>query len=186
MEHSLGHSRVSQMQTCLEFCGRQNQDMVAHRHVNAFVSVCAASPDAMQPVEALLDVAAYPDQAISTISFNFWHRLMRRLVLGDHSTLAQHDGEVIKSHSQDPAINAHSAVSPPPPSLSPPPPPIVYVSASLQPDHRFVSSALLALLMHSPLNTLAAARSFSDLLPDVLLTSEAPVSCWSMQSSRST
>ena len=36
----------------------------------------------MQPVEALLDVAAYPDQEISVISFNFWHRLMRHLMTG--------------------------------------------------------------------------------------------------------
>lgn len=86
----------------------------------AFVHVSAASPDAMQPVEALLDVSAYPDQAISTISFNFWHRLMRRLVLGEHSTSAQQDGEVITSHSQDPAMNSHSAVRIPPRHNSPP------------------------------------------------------------------
>ena len=100
--------------------------------------VSAASPDAMPPVEALLDVAAYPDQAISTISFNFWHRLMRRLVLGEHTTLAQHDKEVIASHGQDPAINAHSAVRLPP---SPPstPPPTAFASASWQPERRLRS-----------------------------------------------
>lgn len=91
-----------------------------------FVCVCvsAASPDAMQPVEALLDVAAYPDQAISAISFNFWHRLMRRLVLGEHSAPSQHDGHVTTSHSQDPGVNAHSAVSCRPLPLSTPPLPI--------------------------------------------------------------
>ena len=36
----------------------------------------------MQPVQALLEVAAYPDQSISAISFNFWHRLMRHLTSG--------------------------------------------------------------------------------------------------------
>lgn len=36
----------------------------------------------MQPVQALLEVAAFPDAAISAISFNFWHRLMRHLKSG--------------------------------------------------------------------------------------------------------
>ncbi|DBA80940.1 TPA: hypothetical protein ACH3X2_007160 [Trebouxia sp. C0005] len=44
--------------------------------------IATASPDSMQPVDALLEVAAYPDQAISSISFNFWHRLMRQLTSG--------------------------------------------------------------------------------------------------------
>lgn len=77
----------------------------------------AASPDAMQPVEALLDVAAYPDQAISAISFNFWHHLMRRLTLPEHSAAVRRDAEVITSHSQDPAGNTRSAVSPHPSCL---------------------------------------------------------------------
>ncbi len=33
-------------------------------------------------VQALLDVAAYPDTAIATISFNFWHRISRMLTSG--------------------------------------------------------------------------------------------------------
>lgn len=36
----------------------------------------------MQPVQALLEVAAYPDPAINSISFNFWHRLMHHLTSG--------------------------------------------------------------------------------------------------------
>ena len=81
----------------------------------ACVCVCgsAASPDATQPVEALLDVAAYPDQAISAISFNFWHHLMRRLTLPEHSAHVRRDVEIITSHSQDPAANTPSAVSHP-------------------------------------------------------------------------
>lgn len=80
----------------------------------ACVYVCgsAASPDATQPVEALLDVAAYPDQAISAISFNFWHHLMRRLTLPEHSAHVRRDVEIITSHSQDPAANTRSVVSP--------------------------------------------------------------------------
>lgn len=68
----------------------------------------------MQPVEALLEVAAYPDEEISAISFNFWHRLMHRLLLGQHSAPGQRDVEVTTSHSQDPTVNTRSAVSPPP------------------------------------------------------------------------
>ena len=75
----------------------------------------AASPDATQPVEALLDVAAYPDQAISAISFNFWHHLMRRLMLPEHSAHVRRDVDFITSHSQDPAANTRSAVSAPHP-----------------------------------------------------------------------
>lgn len=33
-------------------------------------------------VQALLDVAAYPDTAVATISFNFWHRISRMLTSG--------------------------------------------------------------------------------------------------------
>ena len=130
--------------------------------VYAFVRVSAASPDAMQPVEALLDVSAYPDQAISTISFNFWHRLMRRLVLGEHSTSAQQDGEVITSHSQDPAMNSHSAVRVPPSHNSPPPsslthtPSIASAFVHRQSDCSFCG--LLAFLM--ALHKLACCRVF--------------------------
>ena len=129
----------------------------------AFVHVSAASPDAMQPVEALLDVSAYPDQAISTISFNFWHRLMRRLVLGEHSTSAQQDGEVITSHSQDPAMNSHSAVRIPPRHNFPPPssspthtPPIASAFVHWQSDCSFYG--LLAFL--TALHKLAYCRVF--------------------------
>ena len=51
----------------------------------------------MQPVQALLEVAAYPDQAISAISFNFWHRLMRHLTSGFSQSQVdgqQHQSEV--------------------------------------------------------------------------------------------
>ena len=61
----------------------------------------------MQPVEALLDVAAYPDQEISVISFNFWHRLMRHLMTG-----FSEPGEVRK-HCRDPEYTAdwHTVIS---------------------------------------------------------------------------
>ncbi len=64
-----------------------------------------ASPDSMQPVEALLDVAAYPDQAISSISFNFWHRLMRQLTSGFSGP------EAAPGANQESVANAHNAVS---------------------------------------------------------------------------
>ena len=59
----------------------------------------------MQPVEALLDVAAYPDQAISSISFNFWHRLMRQLTSGFSGP------EAAPGTNQEGVANAHNAVS---------------------------------------------------------------------------
>ncbi len=65
----------------------------------------AASADSMQPVEALLDVAAYPDQAISGISFNFWHRLMRHLTTGFSAPELRSD-----LPDQDGPANAHNAV----------------------------------------------------------------------------
>jgi len=33
-------------------------------------------------VEALLEVAAFPDDSIAAMSFNFWHRLARYLTSG--------------------------------------------------------------------------------------------------------
>ncbi len=39
----------------------------------------------MQPVQALLEVAAYPDDGICAISYTFWHRLSRRLSSGFES-----------------------------------------------------------------------------------------------------
>lgn len=42
----------------------------------------AGSNDAMEPVRALLDVAAFPDDSICAISFNFWHRLAHALTSG--------------------------------------------------------------------------------------------------------
>ena len=35
-------------------------------------------------MEALLDVASHPDDAIAAMSFNFWHRLARALTIGLH------------------------------------------------------------------------------------------------------
>ena len=64
-----------------------------------------ASPDSMQPVEALLEVAAYPDQAISSITFNFWHRLMRQLTSGFSGP------EAAPGANQEGVANAHNAVS---------------------------------------------------------------------------
>ena len=39
----------------------------------------AGSPEAAAPVEALLAVAAHPDNDIASMCFNFWHRLSREL-----------------------------------------------------------------------------------------------------------
>ena len=35
----------------------------------------AGSHEYVQPVEALLEVAAFPDDGICAMTFNFWHRL---------------------------------------------------------------------------------------------------------------
>lgn len=85
----------------------------------ACLCASAASPDATQPVEAMLDVAAYPDQAISAISFNFWHHLMRRLTLPEHNAHVRRDVQIITSPSQDPAANTRSPVRPLSPCLHP-------------------------------------------------------------------
>ena len=66
----------------------------------------AASPDSMQPVEALLEVAAFPDQAISSISLNFWHRLMRQLTSG----FSEPEATAGTPHQEN-AASAHNAVS---------------------------------------------------------------------------
>jgi hypothetical protein len=50
-------------------------------------SVCCVIPPLPQvsaPVEALLDVASHPEDAICSMSFNFWHRLARALTIGLH------------------------------------------------------------------------------------------------------
>ena len=36
----------------------------------------------MQPLEAMLEVAAYPDATISSMSFNFWNALAHNLTTG--------------------------------------------------------------------------------------------------------
>lgn len=46
--------------------------------------IAEAAPQVQAPVEALLDVASHPDDAICSISFNFWHRLSRALTIGLH------------------------------------------------------------------------------------------------------
>ena len=57
----------------------------------------AGTEDAMQPVQALLEVAAYPDDGICAISYTFWHRLSRRLSSGFES---QEDQQVCCGHVQ--------------------------------------------------------------------------------------
>lgn len=37
------------------------------------------SAQVQEPVEAMLEVAGYPDHTIASISFNFWHKLSRNL-----------------------------------------------------------------------------------------------------------
>ncbi|KAK9827594.1 hypothetical protein WJX81_001986 [Elliptochloris bilobata] len=44
--------------------------------------IAAGAPEAMRPVEALLEVGAFPDDSIAAMSFNFWHRLARYLTSG--------------------------------------------------------------------------------------------------------
>ena len=53
--------------------------------ISAKVGPAAGTEDAMQPVQALLEVAAYPDDSICAISYTFWHRLSRRLTSGFES-----------------------------------------------------------------------------------------------------
>jgi len=59
---------------------------VAHtssgRRARALRRARAGAPEAMRPVEALLEVAAFPDDGIAAMSFNFWHRLGRHLTTG--------------------------------------------------------------------------------------------------------
>ena len=62
----------------------------------------------MQPIEALLDVVAYPDHSISAISFNFWHRLMRHLITGFSDPQQQQQNQ---NQQQAGPHNAHSSVS---------------------------------------------------------------------------
>ncbi|GLC47401.1 hypothetical protein PLESTB_001959900 [Pleodorina starrii] len=46
------------------------------------VLIVSAVAEVRAPVEALLEVAAYPDFGICSMSFNFWHRLSRQLLSG--------------------------------------------------------------------------------------------------------
>ncbi|KAI3438282.1 hypothetical protein D9Q98_000717 [Chlorella vulgaris] len=46
--------------------------------------IAEGGPQVSAPVEALLDVASHPDDAICSMSFNFWHRLSRALTIGLH------------------------------------------------------------------------------------------------------
>lgn len=47
--------------------------------------IASGDPAVAGPViEALLDVAAHPDDSICAMSFNFWHRLTRTLTRGSH------------------------------------------------------------------------------------------------------
>jgi transportin-3 len=48
------------------------------------VSARGPPPQVSAPLEALLDVASHPDDAICSMSFNFWHRLARALTIGLH------------------------------------------------------------------------------------------------------
>ncbi|KAK9830032.1 hypothetical protein WJX72_009312 [[Myrmecia] bisecta] len=41
--------------------------------------IATGSMEALKPVQALLEVAAYPEDNICAMSFNFWHRLARHL-----------------------------------------------------------------------------------------------------------
>jgi hypothetical protein len=49
----------------------------------AFIQLisAAATPEVAAPTEALLEVAAFPDDGICAICFNFWHKLARQLVI---------------------------------------------------------------------------------------------------------
>ncbi len=54
----------------------------------------AGDPAAAAPVEALLQVASHPDDAICSMSFNFWHRL------SIHLTSSFTSGSKSRSNSQ--------------------------------------------------------------------------------------
>jgi transportin-3 len=48
----------------------------------AFIQlISGATPEVAAPTEALLEVAAFPDDGICAICFNFWHKLARQLVI---------------------------------------------------------------------------------------------------------
>lgn len=46
--------------------------------------IATGAPEVLAPVEVLLDVASHPDDAICSMTFNFWHRLGRALTVGLH------------------------------------------------------------------------------------------------------
>ena len=65
-------------------------------------AVRAGTEDAMKPVQALLEVAAYPDDGICAISYTFWHRLSRRLTSSFDSANQQ------QVHLQAPQPSVHA------------------------------------------------------------------------------
>ncbi|KAK9863642.1 hypothetical protein WJX84_000245, partial [Apatococcus fuscideae] len=67
--------------------------------------IASGDPAAAAPVETLLQVASHPDDAICSMSFNFWHRL------SVHLTSNFSGGRKSRSSSQDGGQNAQPADS---------------------------------------------------------------------------
>ena len=57
--------------------------------------ICEATPEVMGPVEALLDVCRYPDMEVSSICFNFWHRVSFILSAGKKPHNLNWEGDVL-------------------------------------------------------------------------------------------
>jgi len=55
--------------------------------VQRYVGLCCTGQQGWGLVQAMLDVAAFPDDSICAISFNFWHRVSR-LLTSDFSPAA--------------------------------------------------------------------------------------------------
>lgn len=68
--------------------------------------ICEGSPEVMGPVEALLDVCRYPDMEVSSISFNFWHRVSFILSAGKRPHNLNWEGDVLPEAEAERRIGA--------------------------------------------------------------------------------
>ena len=68
--------------------------------------ICEASPEVMGPVEALLDVCRYPDMEVSSISFNFWHRVSFILSAGKKPHNLNWEGDVLPEAEAERRVGA--------------------------------------------------------------------------------
>lgn len=71
--------------------------------------ISEASPQVLGPVEALLEVSQYPDMQVSSISFNFWHRMSYILSAGRRPHSLNWEGPVL---SEQEALQRISSFTP--------------------------------------------------------------------------